>query len=82
MSSNLSWLIIAQKLSDKLDDDMPRVKDQKEVFKGMLSELEQAIKEFIRIAKEKGMSKAEIDSFLENRCGATLDEVCKNKILH
>ena len=61
---------------------MPRVKDQKEVFKGMLSELEQAIKEFMRVAKEKGMSKAEIDSFLKIRCGATLDEVCKNKILH
>ncbi len=48
----------------------------------MLLELEQSIKEFMRIAKEKGMSKSEIDDFLKRRCGATLDEVCKNKPLH
>ena len=48
----------------------------------MLLELEQEIKEFIRIAKEKGMSRAEINDFLRNRCGATLDEVCKNKPIH
>jgi DNA-binding phage protein len=61
---------------------MSRVKDQKEVFNGMLLELEQAIKEFMRVAKERGMSKAEIDRFLRNNCGTTLDEVCKNKVVH
>ncbi|MFN0279003.1 MAG: hypothetical protein ACKVRN_10420 [Pyrinomonadaceae bacterium] len=57
-------------------------KEHKEIMKGMLLELEQAIKEFMRVAKEKGMSKEEIDDFLKHRCGATLDEVCKNKTLH
>ena len=48
----------------------------------MLLELEQAIIEFMRVAKEKGMSKAEINDFLKHRCGTTLDEVCKKKIIH
>lgn len=61
---------------------MPPPKEHKEIMKGMLLELEQAIKEFMRVAKEKGMSKAEINDFLKNRCGTTLDEVCKNKTLH
>ena len=57
-------------------------KEPEKMLKGMLLELEQEIKEFIRIAKEKGMSKAEIDDFLKNQCGATLDEVCRNKPIH
>jgi hypothetical protein len=61
---------------------MPSPKEPEKVLKGMLLELEQEIKEFIRIAKEKGMTKAEINDFLERRCGATLDEVCKNKPIH
>ena len=61
---------------------MPWPKEPEKVLRGMLLELEQEIKEFIRIAKEKGMTKAEINDFLERRCGATLDEVCKNKPIH
>ena len=61
---------------------MPSLKDPEKILKGMLVELEQAIKEFMRVAKENGMSKAEINDFLEHRCGATVDEVCKNKSLH
>ena len=61
---------------------MPLPKEPEKILKGMLLELEQAIKEFIRVAKEKGMSKAEIDDFLKRRCGATVDEVCKNKPIH
>ena len=61
---------------------MPPPKEPEKILKGMLRELEQEIKEFIRIAKERGMSKSEIDDFLKNECGATLDEVCKNKPIH
>ncbi len=48
----------------------------------MLSELEQAIKEFMRTAAEKGMSKEEINDFLKRNCDATLDEVQKSKTIH
>ncbi len=61
---------------------MPPPKEPEKILKGMLLELEQEIKEFIRVAKEKGMSRAEINDFLKHRCGATLDEVCKNKPIH
>ncbi len=61
---------------------MPRPKEPEKILKGMLLELEQAIQEFMRVAKEKGMSKAEINDFLKHRCGTTLDEVCKNKTIH
>ncbi|MBK8466587.1 MAG: hypothetical protein IPL32_12215 [Chloracidobacterium sp.] len=57
-------------------------KEHEEVMQGMLSELEQAIKEFIRVAEEKGMTKQEINDFLKRNCDATLDEVQKSRILH
>ena len=60
---------------------MPPVKEHKEIMKGMLSELEQAIKEFIRAAEEKGMSKKEINDFLQQNCDATLDEVQRSKTI-
>ncbi len=50
-------------------------------MKGMLSDLEQAIKEFIRLAEEKGMSKQEINDFLKRNCDATLDDVQRSKTI-
>jgi len=61
---------------------MPPPKEHEELMKGMLSELEQAIKDYIRAAEEKGLSKGEINDFLRRNCDATLDDVQKSKILH
>lgn len=61
---------------------MQPAKEHKEIMKGMLTELEQAIKEFMRAAAEKGMSKEEINDFLQRNCNAALDEVQKSKIIH
>lgn len=56
-------------------------KEHEEIMKGMLSDLEQAIKEFIRLAEEKGMSKQEINDFLKRNCDATLDDVQRSKTI-
>lgn len=61
---------------------MSHSKEHKEIFKGMLTELELAIKEFMRVAKEKGMTKKEINDYLKGKCDATLDEVRKTRIVH
>ena len=51
-------------------------------MKGMLTELEEAIKTFMRVAAEAGMSKAEINAVLKRECDTTLDDVLKNRIIH
>jgi DNA-binding phage protein len=61
---------------------MPPAKKQDDIMKDMLGDLEQAIKDFMQIAKEKGLSKAEIDTFLQRECNTTVDEVLKSKIIH
>lgn len=51
-------------------------------MKGMLSDLEDAIKDFMRVATDAGMSKAEINAVLKRECDTTIDEVIKAKIIH
>jgi DNA-binding phage protein len=61
---------------------MPRAEKEKDVMKDMLCDLEQAIKDFMRVAKEKGLSKTEIDAFLQRECNTTVDEVLRSKTIH
>lgn len=61
---------------------MPPAEEHEKIMKGMLSELEQAIKDFMRVAAEAGMSKSEINAVLKRECDTTLDEVQKTKIIH
>lgn len=61
---------------------MPPADEHDKLMKGMLSDLEEAIKDFMRVAAEAGMSKAEINAVLKRECDTTLDEVQKAKIIH
>lgn len=61
---------------------MPPTDEHEKIMKGMLSDLEDAIKDFMRVATDAGMSKAEINAVLKRECDTTIDEVIKAKIIH
>lgn len=83
MSSGFGAISLGKRVTGPMiKGKMDPPKEHKEIMKGMLSELEQAIKEFMRIAKEKGMSKKEINDLLKLKCDTTLDEIQKSKIIH